>query len=85
MEKFTGRKWEVSEAEKGLHTIWAEESLTMVARTCFAPASEANARLIAAAPEMYGLLKDILNQGYSATTKPIQDLIQSLLNSIDNG
>ena len=37
-----------------LHTIWRGLTgfETLIARTCFAPASEANARLIAAAPDM---------------------------------
>lgn len=39
-----------------LHTIWTGESW-LLARTCFAPASAANARLIAAAPDLLAALK----------------------------
>ena len=42
-----------------LHTIWSEGTL-LIARTCFAPASEANARLIAAAPELLEACKRLL-------------------------
>jgi hypothetical protein len=41
-----------------LHTIWTDRSV-LVARTCFAPASEANARLIAAAPDLLKALRDL--------------------------
>lgn len=50
-----------------LHYIHALEAFTpMVARTCFAPASEANARLIAAAPMLFDSLRLMLDR-YVAT------------------
>lgn len=36
---------------EALHTIWSDRTL-LVARTCFAPNSAANALLIAAAPDL---------------------------------
>lgn len=42
-----------------LHTIWTDRSL-LLARTCFAPASEGNAQLIAAAPDLLAALQSLL-------------------------
>ncbi len=40
-----------------IHLIWCDGLL--LARTCFAPSSEANARLIAAAPDMLAALRSV--------------------------
>ena len=42
-----------------LHTIWSVDEGLLLARTCFAPASEANARLAAMAPELLTELKSL--------------------------
>ena len=63
--RFTPGPWEVyDDLEHPLHLIWWREVSAepegpgiLVARTCFAPASEANAHLIAAAPDMYEALE----------------------------
>lgn len=61
--KHTPGPWEVSIYEEypTLHTIWSkkEEIPTLIARTCYAPRSEYNANLIAAAPELLEALQEI--------------------------
>lgn len=60
MSKHTPGPWfpieSVNAETQGLHLIWSRskpnETGVLIARTCFAPQSEANARLIAAAPEL---------------------------------
>jgi hypothetical protein len=56
--KFTDGNWKVriDETFPTLHQIWNDVSSddipTFIARTCYAPRSEANAKLMAAAPEL---------------------------------
>ena len=62
--KFTKGEWEFvkDETYPTLHQIWnktySRDSIlpTYIARTCYAIQSEANAKLIAASPEMFGCL-----------------------------
>lgn len=57
---FTPGPWEVQTdaLETKLHTIWhRRDGFILVARTCFAPNSEANARIIAAAPRLLEALQ----------------------------
>ena len=42
----------IEHSKYDLHTIWADDMSVLIARTCFAPASESNALLIAQAPAM---------------------------------
>lgn len=63
MSKHTPAPWEIREdTQYPLHGIWANNSKfpTYIARTCFAPNSEANAKLIAAAPELLEALEFLL-------------------------
>jgi len=63
---FTPGPWRLAaDSEYPLHLIWTDSDApnspgTLLARTCFAFDSEANARLIAAAPILYKMLKAIL-------------------------
>jgi len=69
MSKHTPAPWEIREdTQYPLHGIWANNSKfpTYIARTCFAPNSEANAKLIAAAPELLEALKKIANTSSDA-------------------
>lgn len=56
--KFTEGNWKIKQDTSfpTLHQIWndvnSEDAPTYIARTCYAPKSEANAKLIASAPEM---------------------------------
>lgn len=56
--KHTDGNWKVlpDETFPTLHQIWndsnSDDIPTYIARTCYAPKSEANAKLIAAAPEL---------------------------------
>ena len=60
--------WEfVPEEGNGLHTIWTGQTGVygiLIARTCFAPNSENNARLIASAPDLPEALENIVNRHY---------------------
>lgn len=51
-----GAEWVIQSEENGLHTIWMEmtpeDMPVLIARTCYAIQSEANATLIAAAPDL---------------------------------
>jgi hypothetical protein len=62
MSDYTPGKWEViKDSEHPLHGIWSDDEVpTYIARTCFAPNSEANAKLIAAAPELLEALQEII-------------------------
>ena len=79
MSKFTGGKWEVVVIYGDHYVIFSNDE---VVADCFG--SNANARLIAAAPEMYRLLDDAagvisqLNHG-----DPLVDTIDELLDEID--
>ena len=79
MSKFTGGKWEVVVIYGDHYVIFSNDE---VVADCFG--SNANARLIAAAPEMYRLLDDTagvisqLNHG-----DPLVDTIDELLDEID--
>jgi len=69
MSKHTPAPWEIREdTQYPLHGIWANNSKfpTYIARTCFAPNSEANAKLIADAPELLEALKKIANTSSDA-------------------
>jgi len=59
------------EAKVDLHGIWSRSlgSPILVARTCFYPATEANARLIAAAPELADALRELVE----AAKKPAEE------------
>ena len=65
-KKFSQGEWSIAEdgAYNGIHFIWCESELNhipkLVARTCFAPDSIANARLIAAAPELLYRLNSLV-------------------------
>lgn len=61
--KHTQGKWEVSPCNEhdDLHYICAIPNNIVVARTCYATQSEANARLIAASPELVEALKGLLS------------------------
>lgn len=64
MNNHTPAPWEVREdTQYPLHGIWANNSElpTYIARTCYAPSSEANAKLIAAAPELLEALNRVNN------------------------
>jgi hypothetical protein len=54
----------IADSDIGLHLIWAEDGTSgpgiLVARTCFAPASAANAHLVAAAPELLDALSELV-------------------------
>lgn len=80
-KKFTEGKWSADQTEKGLHTIWADDGTipVFVARTTFAPASEANSKLICAAPDMYKFIEGIA-KGY----QPDPSYALSLINRINN-
>ncbi len=61
MNARTEGSWKVvRDGTVGLHTIWSSDEILLIARTCFAPSSEPNAYLIAAAPELLAALKAIL-------------------------
>ena len=57
MSKFTAGKWEVDEIYGDHYVVFAEGLHTVA--DCFG--NEANTRLIAAAPEIYKLLKSVAN------------------------
>lgn len=59
MSKHTQGKWEVSKCTEhtDLHYICSYPNNVVVARTCYAVQSEANAQLISCAPEMLEALK----------------------------
>ena len=48
----------VEYSEYDLHTIWTDDMSVLIARTCFAPASKANARLIVKAPVLLKRLEE---------------------------
>jgi hypothetical protein len=53
MNARTPGPWTVErDTQVGLHTIWGDGNIILVARTCFAPSSVPNASLIAAAPDL---------------------------------
>ena len=58
----------VRDGTVGLHTIWSSDEILLIARTCFAPSSEPNAYLIAAAPALLDALTKLANeaQGFLA-------------------
>ena len=57
--KFTEGNWIVKQNQEfpTLHEIWSGENRgevpTFIAKTCYAPRSEANANLISAAPDLF--------------------------------
>ena len=84
-KKFSKGKWSVEEdtSYNGIHLIWCESELShipkLVARTCFATDSIANAKLIAAAPEMLDILSTIENDNLEIPDwlwKRIKDVIK---------
>lgn len=64
MKEFKGTKgeWVIQQDSQypTLHGIWSKGPNTYIARTCFAPSSEANAKLIAAAPDLLEALQTVL-------------------------
>lgn len=61
--RWTPGPWRVAEDRKyGLHLIWSDDISpgALIARTCLAPRSEANARLIGASPDLYEALKNLV-------------------------
>ena len=61
MSKFTAGKWEVDELNSGHYVVYTDADNCTVADCLNRKDSEANARLIAHAPEMYGYLVQVLN------------------------
>ena len=65
--KFTDGEWVVKQNPEfpTLHQIWSEQREggfpVYIAKTCYAIQSEANAKLIASAPDMYNALESIIN------------------------
>lgn len=65
-KKFSQGEWSIEENDtyNGIRFIWCESELShipkLVARTCFAPDSIANAKLIAAAPELLYRLNSLV-------------------------
>ena len=84
MSKFTKGKWEIT---KHLDIICNNVYVALVChedhRELFSPQSRANARLIAAAPEMYELLKVWVNIQTQPTLIEMQKKTQNLLARID--
>lgn len=85
IEKFSEGNWYIEKDDKySLHGIWSnniDSFPTYIAITCFAPNSEANAKLIAAAPKMYNELKillDTLGIVHASDEVRIQKLIDSI-------
>ena len=70
-KNYTDGKWKVVQDETypTLHQIWNNSNSgdipTFIARTCYAPKSEANAKLIAAAPDMLEALQNLENDDNS--------------------
>lgn len=66
MSEYTEGPWSVRDNPDFpgvLHLIWADGRdgfKPLVGRTCYAPQSKANARLIAAAPDLMWALKELL-------------------------
>lgn len=66
-KKYTDGDWKVVQDETypALHQIWndinSDDIPTYIARTCYAPRSEANAKLMAAAPKMLEALQNLEN------------------------
>lgn len=65
--KGTKGKWTIEKDKEysTLHNIWSDaESIlvsgTLIARTCYAPLSEANAQLISKAPELLDALYELV-------------------------
>ena len=89
MKKFTEGKWEV--ASDGCIEVDSETGLThgiAEVMNFYTAEGEANARLIAAAPEMYDLLYEALQElkGYNPIENGISTIypdIEELLYSID--
>lgn len=81
--KFTPGPWKVGTYEDTGYSIDATHELNYIAQVHggYEPTDEcyANAKLIAAAPEMYDYLQNIANGNY-----PDLDILQSLLNKITN-
>lgn len=80
--KHTPGPWEVLEYGKDdngkdipLHLIWVDNPFPcLIAQICFAPRSEANARLIAMAPEMLDALKRIIATRYQSDMSSFEAL-----------
>lgn len=80
--RFTQGKWVVKpdnnyEEIRGIWSYSDDGFPTYIARTCFAPASEANARLIVAAPEMLALLIEMTKR--TVDISEIKDMINKAL------
>ena len=69
--KHTDGDWKVIQDETypTLHQIWtdvnSDDMPTYIARTCYAPRSEANAKLMAASPKMLEALQNLENDDNS--------------------
>lgn len=70
MTKENGKGWTagpwrvVADTQYGLHLLWTEAGSgpgVLVARTCFAPGSEGNARLMAAAEPLHDALEGLVS------------------------
>lgn len=84
--KHTDGDWKVIQDENypTLHQIWndvnSDDIPTYIARTCYAPRSEANAKLIAAAPKMLEALQNLENDNNSIpyhAWKMVKDAIRA--------
>lgn len=97
-KKHSDGNWIVvpDETHTALHQIWNDlEFPTYIAKTCYALRSEANARLIAAAPDMLQSLKDIVkafsetlmceySQKHVDTCEEIQAAIKAIEKATDD-
>ena len=84
MSKFTKGKWEITEhLDITCNDVYVALVCHEDHRELFSPQSRANARLIAAAPEMYELLKVWVNIQTQPTLIEMQKKTQNLLERID--
>ena len=80
MSKFTAGKWKVDEIYGDHYVVFAEGLHTVA--DCFG--DEANARLVAAAPELYRLLNALVHREYDNTVTAVFSLeAEKLLARID--
>ena len=72
-KKWTPGPWKVEKLsyDSRLHCVFTKTGDSVfVARTAFAPGSEANAHLISAAPDLYEALKSVEWNGFSHDESP---------------
>lgn len=87
--KGTKGKWEVlpDNEHREICQIWTEKEPNRlpvyIARTCFAPASKANAQLIATAPEMLNLLNEFIELGNNCDWRPEDELNELYVKAMD--